>query len=344
MRILVSRLKFIGDIILTTPVIEVLREKFPEAYIAYLGDSIAVELLYHNPNLDEIIPYRFDLPSVSEQFRIVSLLRKRKFDVAIDLFGNPRSALAIFLSGASIRIGGRFGWRGRLYTHPVQINERVNAVEFHLKYLEPLGISENYRRPRIYLHDYEINEARLTLEKTGLKMDEPLVGFHIGATWPAKVWGPHNFAELARCVVSELNGHVIITYGPGDLNYLLEFKNAVKVPVTIIEPISLRKLAGIIANCNLFVSNDAGPMHISAAVGTPTIGIFGPGEEDIWFPYAEKDGNFAIRKDVPCHPCHLDYCNLKGDEYMRCMRLINPGDVFEKIKLSLDVNKRTKYD
>ncbi|MGC8595820.1 MAG: glycosyltransferase family 9 protein [Candidatus Kryptoniota bacterium] len=336
MRILVSRLKFIGDIVLTTPVLEVLREKFSHAYIAYLGDSEGTKLLEHNPNLNEIIPYRFNSFSVREQIRIVNVLRKKGFDIAIDLFGNPRSAVAIFFSGARIRIGGNFGWRGRLYTHPIRINARLNAVQFHLRYLEPLGISENYRRPRIYLRDDEINEARSLIEKMGIARNSPVVGFHIGGTWPAKVWQPESFAELARYVASETGNKVIVTYGPADLNYLTEFKNAVKVPVAVIEPRPLRELAAIIAGCDLFVSNDAAPMHISAAVGTRTIGIFGPGEEDIWFPYSEKDGNFAIRKDVPCHPCHLNFCNLKGDNYMRCMNLLKPHDVFERIRSYLN--------
>jgi lipopolysaccharide heptosyltransferase II len=340
MRILVSRLKFIGDIVLTVPVLEVLRERFPDAYIAYLGDSEGTRLLERNPNLNEIIPYRFNSFSLGEQLRIINVLRRGRFDIAIDLFGNPRSALAIFFSGARMRIGGYFGWRGKLYTHPIRINDRLNAVQFHLRYLEPLGIKENYRRPKIYLSNDEIQEAKLLIEREGVTRNAPLVGFHIGATWPAKVWGPENFAELARYVASETGYKIVITYGPKDKYYLTEFQNAVKVPVVVIEPQPLRMLAAIIASCDLFVSNDAAPMHISAAVGTPTIGIFGPGEEDIWFPYAQEEGNFAMRKDVPCHPCHLDFCNLKGDDYMRCMKLLKPRDVFEKIKISLNISRR----
>jgi ADP-heptose:LPS heptosyltransferase len=75
-------------------------------------------------------------------------------------------------------------------------------------------------------------------------------------------------------------------------------------------------------------------MHMSAALGVPTIGIFGPGEENVWFPYDGSGGHQALRKNVPCHPCHLDFCNKQGDEYMRCMSLLSSGDVFSAVKRS----------
>ena len=76
-------------------------------------------------------------------------------------------------------------------------------------------------------------------------------------------------------------------------------------------------------------------MHISAAVGTPTVGIFGPGEENIWFPYPANEGHKALRRDVPCHPCHLDICNREDDGYMECMKLLSADDVLEAVKNGL---------
>jgi len=75
-------------------------------------------------------------------------------------------------------------------------------------------------------------------------------------------------------------------------------------------------------------------LHIAPAAGVPTIGLFGPGEEDIWFPYSREEGHVALRMDVPCHPCHLDLCNRPGAEYMECMKLLSVEDVFEAVKAS----------
>ena len=341
MKILVSRLKFIGDIVLTIPVIEVLREKFPDAVIDYLGDSEGVTLLQSNPNLNEIISYDFAANEVMEQLRIGFILRKKKYDVAIDLFGNPRSAIAIFLSSAKMRIGGNFGWRAKTFTHPITVRERLTAVNFHLRYLQPLGINENYRRPKIFLVNHEIHDAeQFLLSKMGeINGSSMRVGLHIGATWPAKVWPAEYFARLAELIVVKLGGQIMVTYGPKDIQYLEKFSSLVRTKFMPIEPQELRRLAAIISRCAVYVSNDAAPMHISAAVGTPTIGIFGPSEPDIWFPYEENLGHVSLHRDVPC--CHKDFCELKGDEYLRCMKAIKPEEVFETINEVLNEERRT---
>ncbi len=338
MKILVSRLKFIGDIVLTTPVIDSLREKFPDSEIHYLGDKEGVALLENNPALDRIIPYDFNSPSATEQVKVSMALRRQKYDVAIDLFGNPRSALVIFLSGARMRIGGAFGWRRRTFTHPMLIRERLTAVMFHLKYLQPLGIEAEPRPTKIFLDAAEIAEARRELLAQGLDAGKPLVGLHIGATWPAKVWPAKNFARLTDLVTEWLGVQVLVTRGPKDGNYFEEFKGAVRSRFMDFAPGGLRKLAAALSCCDVYVSNDAAPMHISAAVGTPTVGIFGPGEPDIWFPYDRRDGHVALKKDIDC--CHRDFCDLAGDDYMRCMKLIRPEEVYETVEQILKEKKR----
>lgn len=338
LKILVSRLKFIGDIVLTTPVVEVLREKFPEAEIHYLGDKQGVALLEKNPHLNRIIPYNFSAPSVAEQLRISSLLRREKYDVAIDLFGNPRSATVIYLSHAKLRIGGNFGWRGRTFTHPMIIRDRLTAVAFHLRYLTPLGINENFRRPRIYLDDSEISKGKDYLRSLGLDSAKPVVGLHIGATWPAKVWPAENFARLSDLLTDWLGAQVIVTHGPKDGKYLDEFTSAARSGYIDFPPSGLRELASVISCCDAYVSNDAAPMHISAAVGTPTVGIFGPGEPDIWFPYEKELGHIALKRNIDC--CHKDFCELMGDDHLRCMKLIRPEDVYETVGQIVKNRKR----
>jgi lipopolysaccharide heptosyltransferase II len=337
LKILVSRLRFIGDIVLSTSLIEVLQEKFPDAIIDYLGEKDGVTLLQNDPNLNEIIPYDFSAWEVSEQIRIASVLRRKKYDVAIDLFGNPRSAIVIFLSGARMRIGGNFGWRGKLFTHPITEKERLTAVAYHLRYLVPLGIREAYRPPRIFLKDDEIRDVEKLLIALGAENSKPLVGMHIGATWPAKVWFPEYFARLADLIVHKLEAQVVVTYGPKDASYLETFSSTVSAKFIEIKPQELRRLAAVISRCDAYISNDAAPMHISAAVGTPTIGIFGPGEPDVWFPYERSLGHLALHKDVPC--CHRDFCELKGEDYLRCMKAIKPEEVLEALKQALKVRK-----
>ncbi|MBI1804991.1 MAG: glycosyltransferase family 9 protein [Ignavibacteria bacterium] len=326
-------MKFIGDVVLTTPIIRSLREKFPNAYIAYVGDKQAVSLLEHNPYLNEIIPFDFSRTTLFEQPRVMVALRRRKFDVFIDLFCNPRSALLARASGTPIRIGKEVKGRGRLYTHRiVDDGKPKTAIEYYYQYVQPLGIEPAHRRTEIFLTDDEKREAQNYLKWQDLDLTKPIVGLHPGATWPAKMWQWEKFADLADLVRAKLDAQVVITQGPNDGTLMEAISRKVVGNLLILPVVQLRQLAAIIAQFNVYVANDNGTMHIAAAVGTKTTGIFGPGEENIWFPYSRDDGHAALRKDVPCHPCHLDFCNRTGDDYMECMKLLSVKDVFEEVK------------
>jgi heptosyltransferase III len=337
-RILISRLRFIGDIVLTTPVIRSVRAACPDAYIAYMGERDAVALLEQNPFLDEIIPYNYDRPGVIEQARVGYILKRKRFDLAVDLFGNPRSALLTRLSGARVRVGPDKRERGRLYTVRVHDDGTPKtAVEFHNAYIAAAGIHPVAAAPELFLSADEKRDALSYLRWTcgqgqPLDSERPLVGIHPGATWPAKKWLPERFADLADMLRSKLGAQVIIVSGPGDREAVAAVDaGAVSAPC-VLNVLPLRQLAAVIAECRVFIANDAGPMHIAAALGVPTIGIFGPGEDSIWFPYPAAGGHAALRKDVPCHPCHLDICNRTGDGYMECMKLLSVADVFGAVE------------
>jgi heptosyltransferase-2 len=330
-------LKFIGDIVLTTPLICALREEYPDAFIAYLGDSNTVALLDNNPYINEIIPYNFSVHSFIEQKRIIMLLRRKKFDVFVDLFSNPRSALLARLSGAQIRIGKDVSGRGRWYTHRIRDDGiPKTAIEFHYEYLKPLNVKKKYWQTEIFLKEEELKSAKHLLSKYGLDIKHPIIGLHPGATWPSKMWHARNYALLANRLNQELGLQVLFTQAPDDENIFTEIKKFIHPSVKIMEVLPLRQLAALLSLLSAYVSNDCGPMHISVAVGTKTIGIFGPGEEDTWFPYRPPFypadcGHKALRKDVQCHPCHLNKCNRSGSEYMECMNLLQVEDVMKEI-------------
>jgi lipopolysaccharide heptosyltransferase II len=332
-RILLSRMKFIGDVVLTTPLIRSVRSTLPQAHIAYLGDRTAVTLLENNPFLNEIIPYDFSRSDVAEQTRVALLLRRRKFDIAIDLFGNPRSALLMFLSGAPVRVGPDRHGRGRLYTVRVRNDERpMNAIEFHNQYLRAAGISPSSTRTEIFLTEEERRRGREEIARAlglpaGPLAERTVIGIHPGATWPAKKWFPERFARLARELRAHPGTDVVLTAGPRDEETITAVQAASPEPLPVLRGLGLRRLASAIAGCSAYVTNDAGPLHIAVAVGTPTVGLFGPGEERIWFPYPSGGGHRALRKDVPCHPCHLDTCNRTGTGYRECMELLSVEEV-----------------
>ena len=337
-RILISRIKFIGDVVLTTPVVHALRETFPHAHIAYLAERGAVSLLEHNPDLDELIAFDFDKPGILEQFRVIRRLRKGRFDVFIDLFSNPRTALLAWASGAPMRIGKEVRGRGRLYTHQIRDDGRPKtAIEYHYQYVEPLGVKPAHWRTKIVLTEDEKREAAIYLRWQNIDPEKKIIGLHPGATWPAKMWPAERFADLIDLLNAKLGAQVVVTQGPNDREVVEKISRRAVGNAVFLNVLPLRQLAAILSRLRVYVANDSGPMHIAAAVGTKTVGIFGPGEENIWFPYTPpyydlSAGHVALRKDVPCHPCHLDFCNREGDGYMECMKLLSVQEVFEEIK------------
>ncbi len=310
-RILLSRLRFMGDVILTTPLIRRLKEAFPEATLSYLTQDTFAPLLWHNPHLDEVIAWPVGR-SITEQWRVYYQVRQRRFDLAIDLFGNPRTALMTWLTGAPVRVGGDFRGRGKLYNVRVPApTTELNAIDFHWRSLEALGIDKDDNRTEIFLTEEEEKWARNFLEERSLDLSRPVVGLHPGATWPNKRWPEKYFAELAQGLI-EQTVQVLITQGPGEEPIASEVMRqislrkptgAVSLPV-----LNLRQLASVQKQMQVFVSNDCGVMHLAVAAGTPTIGLFGPSQPHIWFPYDCAAGHLALWHEIDCRPCHKNFC------------------------------------
>ncbi len=336
-RILLTRLKFIGDVVLTTPLIRTLHDTFPEAELSYLGEKNAVSLLEHNPFLSEIIPVDFSNRTFSAQVSLYSLLHSRKFDCVVDLFSNPRSALLAFATRAATRVGADKRGRGLLYT--VRITDDgtpKTAVEFHYQSLRALGIAPGSCRTELFVTDHEREWAADYCASRGIAASHRILALHCGGTWPAKLWDKDRFAELGRRCAAELGCAIVLTGGAQDRDVVRYVQRLVPGAVDAVG-LTLRQLASVLERSNALVSNDCGAMHIGVAVDTPTIGIFGPGEDDIWFPYTKKyysdaTPHRALRKDVPCHPCHVDVCTRPGSGHMECMRLLSVDEVFTAVK------------
>ncbi len=331
-RILLTRMKYIGDIILTTPIIRAVREKFPDAYIAYLGDAKAVSLLNHNPHLNEIIPFDFAKPDIIEQIRVMLLLRKRKFDVVVDMFSNPRTAMLARASGAPVRIGKDVKGRGKLYTHRVgDYGAMKPAIEFHYQYVKPIGVDMTHVKTEIFLTDDEKREARIWLQHQDVDISKPVIAMHIGATWPNKVWPRESFAGLIDVVRAKLGTEIVLSAGPGDAETVRWITNHSMGKITALPVLPLRQLAAILSQCKVFLANDCGPMHVGVAVGTPTLGIFGPEPPEVWFNYSESEGHKFFFKKIECSPCRTTKCFREADMYLECMNLISVKEVFDEI-------------
>ncbi len=331
--ILISRLRFMGDIILTTPLIRAIGEAWPETRQHYLAETPYHVLLENNPFLQEIVPFDFKKiqklnhwQQIKAQSRFLYELRQRHFDLAIDLFGNPRSALQTWFTGARYQIGGNFRGRGRLYN--IRLNYeglKLNAIQFHLQVLKPLGISPpEMPRTEMFTTIAEDQQAIQLLTAAGIDINQPIIGIHPGATWPAKMWLLDGFIQLIRKIQQWGRPQIVLTSGQSEAERLGSILAALDMPVFAPPVLALRELAALLKQFSLYISNDCGPMHLAVAVKTKTLGIFGPGEPDIWFPYLAEDGRRYIHKKMHCWPCHRDFC-----ERLDCMKAITADEVFQ---------------
>ncbi|MFA6455798.1 MAG: glycosyltransferase family 9 protein [Bacteroidota bacterium] len=332
-RILLTRMKYIGDVVLTTPIIRSLRETFPDSHIAYLGDAKAVSLLEYNPFLNEIIPFDFSRDSAVYQLKMYWKMFTGGYDLTIDLYSNPRSALMTFATRAKVRIGGDTRGRGNLYTIKIGDDGTLkSAIVHHYQSLKPLGIEPKYAKTEIYLTDNERSAAKELLASLGVNTSKRIVAIHPGATWPNKIWLKEYFSSLLSRMIAETDCEIILSPGPKD-SELIDFilrNHAARVRSLPLLPV--RTLAAILSQCSVFVSNDCGPMHIGVAVGAKTIGIFGPEPTEIWFPYDRKDGHLPLFKKIPCSPCRTTNCFRQGDDYLECMKLITVDEVYSAVK------------
>ena len=332
-RILLTRMKYIGDVVLTTPIIKTLRETYPDAHIAYLGDAKAVSLLQNNPYLNEIIPFDFTKDSFAYQVKMYAAMFTGNYDLTIDLYSNPRSALMTYATRAKVRIGGDARGRGKLYTIRISDDGSLkSAIDYHYQSLAPLGIKATNYTTEIFLTEEEKSEAQQVLRSIGVTPLRPVIAIHPGATWPNKIWLKEQFAGLIARLVKETDVEIVLSPGPKDAELMDYLSQADRSRVHTLPLMPVRPLAAVLSQCSVFVSNDCGPMHIGVAVGTKTIGIFGPEPIEIWFPYDRNKGHLPMFKKIHCSPCRTTSCFRQGEEYLECMKLITVDEVFTAVK------------
>lgn len=328
-RILVSRIRQIGDVILSLPVLDALRERFPEAEIDYLAEAAPGEAVRGHPAVRRVLVYRPGVwPGLPAPPRLLVALRAARYDWTIDLYGNPRSALLTAWTGAPVRVGPSRRGRRRLYTHVAPpIAEPLSAVEHHLKTLRAVGIDAPARAPRLHLSGAERVRGTELLDRA-LAPGGPRVGLHVGNRWPAKRWFEERFASLVP-VLSRVGARAVVLAGPGEREIAGRVARASGAP--LLPALPLREYWGAVAALDVLVTNDGSPLHAGPALGVPTVGILGPTVPEIWFPYRAEDGHQLLCREIWCRPCHRHECAR-----MDCLKWIGVADVARAVARALE--------
>lgn len=336
-KILIRCPNWIGDVMLSIPSVSAVRKAFPSAYISILIKSNLSPLLEGNPDINEIISFEPDLMSVTEKLKFYRGLKDKNFDLAILLTNSFESALSVYLAGIKERIGYKKDMRGIFLTEkipmPSRKSPRMHQSDFYITLIKIISEVRS-QKPEVRINKvsfYIPEDIQDSVDKfwdeKGLSKKSPLIGMNIGASYgSAKRWFPERFAELGDMIYSELKGEVILFGGSGDFNIEAEIKGRMNnKAISMVGKTTLKSLAAMIKRCHLFITNDSGPMHIAAAVGTPIVAIFGSTDPNETSPLS---GNYKIvRKSVDCSPCWKRECPTDH----KCMELIGVSDVMNAV-------------
>lgn len=333
-RALVTRLRRIGDAILSLSVVESLHEAFPDCAIDFLAEEGPAQAAVGHPAIERVFmlgrAFASILPATPD---LLWRLRARRYDWVIDLYGNPRSALLSAWTGAPVRLGPARRGRSRLYTHPIPPStEPLPAISHHLRSLELLGLAPRPAPPRIYLTEREKSEGRARLD-AALPSGALRVGIHAGNRWPAKRWPEERFAALLRAL-PQVGARGVLLAGPGEGEPALRVATGTARPgvpdTPILADLPLRAHWGVVAALDALVTVDGSPLHAGPALQVPTVGILGPTVPEIWFPYDARDGHQLLCREIWCRPCHRHECAR-----MDCLDWIGVRDALEAVGRAL---------
>ena len=335
-RILVIKLRAVGDVVLATPVPRNLRLAYPSARIDFLTEPESAGILRTLPEVDEVV--LFDrrqveaagpLGASKQGLELIRRIRERNYDLVFDLFGNPRTALVTRLSGAKWRVG--FDWRGRKRAYNVVVPSRadqVHEVDFNLDALRWLGIKVETSQPRVVVTPEAEAEADAFFRESGLEPGRVLA-LNAAGGWVTKRWPVPRFAEVARRVSEEFGLKSLILWGPGELELAERLVELIGEAAVALPQTDLIGLAAYLKRSRLLLTNDSGPMHLAAAVGTPVVAIFGPTNPRLQGPYG--NGHVVVRnEELDCLGCNLTRCDHRS-----CMVGLSVETVFEAVRRAL---------
>jgi len=342
--ILLVKLEHIGDVILALPAMHTLREHFPGANITLLTGSWSVAIVEGSPLIDEVILYnskRYDRESAgpNEAFKrkqVFAALRKNPPDLLVSLSNDWRTLWLACLCRFQYRadIGTMLTKRkvSRFFPGVFKRSDTLRTLqhvaEMNMEVLRSIGLKNGLVHPGLCISQNEINEARNLLHRKGIADSDCKVIIHPGAIWSGRAWDAERYARIGDYVTQSLSAKVIITGNEKEVDIARQVADGMdERAYNVTGKTTLRLLAALLKECDLFIGNDGGAMHIAAAVGTPVIALFGPQSPDRFGPLGTATK--VLYTKTPCSPCRQDECTESPGR--RCMDLISEEEVVAAI-------------
>lgn len=328
-KILCIKPRGIGDIILSTVILENLLAYFPNAKIDYLVEKFARDSVENNPFINKVLT----MNESEFPLRVALRIRKENYDMILDLWSNPRSAQITFLSGIKYRVG--FAYRGRKYAYNIQGTGKrgaVHSAEHNLELLIPLNIPVKTKNIHFYISSYE-NEYGKNFINKYFKQDSLIVGIIPAGGWKSKRCDAVKWVEICSALNEKYIVSFLILWGPGDEYDADYIKNHFPNNTILAPNTTVKQMAGLINNCNIIIANDSGPMHMAVALGIPTLGIFGPTDPLKHGPYSDKS-DYVLKEGLFCIKCDYLVCPYNHE----CMLQLPVSEIIRKFDSILERN------
>lgn len=335
-RVLVVRLRSIGDTVLATPSLIALREFLPDAQIDILLEDWVAPLLEGLDAVDNVIAVG---KGAADRMRTAWELNRRGYDVAINLHGGTTGTFFTFASGARHRIGYTEYQYSFLYNHLLTSasefwqKQHTHSAEQQLALLGYVGVPfEPDQRSRL-----PITEAALdSVSEKFADIETDFALMHPAAAFDTKQWATERFARTAE-FLHERGLNTVAVAAPKERGVLEKLRAGSRVAITAFDNLSLPEITALASRARLFVGNDSGIAHIAAAVNTPTVVIFGSSNINHWRPWTDVP-NAVVREELPCQPCPGYECKEFGDP--KCIRSVMPDQVYAAIDRVLEEAKK----
>jgi heptosyltransferase-2 len=347
-KVLVVQTSFLGDTVLTLPLLSEIKRRFPSSQLSLLCTPLGQALLTGHPAVDETIVD--DKKSADRGWlglwRKAKLLRKKGFTLALCPHKSFRSGLLLFLAKIPYRVGFAQSKSSFLFHVRVNRNAERHDVERTLSILEGVGIrtEECERLLDLPISAETREEVAQRLRSLGVDTSRLLVGLHPGSVWATKRWSAEGFARLIGMLKEKYSCEILLFGGPEDAEVIAQVQNLCgDRAVSLIERIALPELPAALGLCKVLVTNDSGPMHVAVARAVPVVAIFCATTPGLGFyPYSSKA--IVLEKDLPCRPCSSHggrRCPLGTED---CIRLIGPEQVFQAVERLLGSARRPELE
>jgi ADP-heptose:LPS heptosyltransferase len=287
------------------------------------------EILLNNPYVDDILvyePFWFYKKPFRDYLKFLGQLRKRRFDLVIETRADIRDILfLVFPARSRIKLSYAVGGGSYFLSHVAPYEKLKHKVEYHLDLVRYLGFSTDSMEWGIYLTTTEKEEVARLLKDSGVSTS--FICVHPGGRLPLKRWPTQRCASLYDRMIDRLELPLVILSTGSEIGLVGQIAGMMRNrPILLAGKTTIRQLSGVIAEAALLVCNDSAPMHIAAALGTPTVAIFGPSKSIETRPYFNNSR--IVEKDFPCrNNCDETIC--RHNVYHECMRSITPGEVFQ---------------